>query len=144
MVPKNWIDIFLQAFFWTHLKKVHIIIEGMSKFIHHISQKTIWNAADWNALIYQKWIARITCHEVWIFEMYFNFYFLALIWAAIRSKSRRPWEESLRPPLGSFSTSFNCSKVCKAFLAMVPDPADQWLGFEPLFLRTEKENCRKC
>ena len=35
----------------------------------------------------------------------------------------------------NFSISFNCSKVCKHFLAM---PADQWLRALPLFLQTEE------
>ena len=57
--------------------------------------------------------------------------------AAILSKSRRPWEDNLRPPFGSFSTNFNCSRVWRAFLAIVPEPALQWLGAEPLLRRTE-------
>ena len=61
----------------------------------------------------------------------------AWIWAAIRSKSRRPWELNRRPPLGSFSTSFNCSKFWRALRAMVPEPALQWLGALPLLRRTE-------
>ena len=57
--------------------------------------------------------------------------------AAILSKSRRPWEDNRRPPFGSFSTNFNCSRVWRAFLAIVPEPALQWLGADPLLRRTE-------
>ena len=100
-----------------------------------------------------KWSARITCRSQWanlvflglVFQDLWNtniFYFLPMpeIWAAIRSKSLRPWEVNLRPPLGSFSTSLSCSKDCKALRAMVPDPALQWLGALPLLRRTK----RKC
>ena len=61
----------------------------------------------------------------------------ATIWAAIRSKSRRPWELNLRPPLGSFSTNFNASKDWRPLRAIPPAPARQWLGALPLLRRTE-------
>ena len=67
----------------------------------------------------------------------------ATIWAAIRSKSRRPWELNLRPPLGSFSTNFNASKDWRALRAIPPDPARQWLGALPLLRRTKIKQRKK-
>ena len=80
------------------------------------------------------------CLETYISMFLQSFLLTAWTWAAMRSRSRRPCEVNLRPPLASFSTNFKDSKVCKAFLAMLPEPARQWLGELPLFRRTEKSN----
>ena len=44
---------------------------------------------------------------------------------------------SFRPPLESFSTSFNCSRACSPLRAILPEPRLQWLGQLPLLRRTE-------
>ena len=73
-------------------------------------------------------------------KVHWCFLATAKTWAAIRSRSRRPWELIFRPPLGSFSTNFKASKVCRAFLAILPDPERQWLGELPLFRLTVNKN----
>ena len=89
-------------------------------------------------------------HFIFSFFLFFElqkqvFYFLGgrptlATWAAILSRSLRPWEVRRRPPLGSFSTIFNCSRVWRDLRAIEPDPAHQWLGMEPLLRRPEKLN----
>ena len=67
----------------------------------------------------------------------YSYLLACLIWAAIRSRSLRPWDVSFRPPLASFSTSFSCSKACSPLRAILPEPRLQWLGQLPLLRRTE-------
>ena len=94
----------------------------------------------WSVGVYQ-FFFRLCISKPWICKSVVQSYsFLtATIWAAIRSKSRRPCELNLRPPLGSFSTNFNDSKDWRALRAIPPDPARQWLGELPLLRRTKIE-----
>ena len=56
----------------------------------------------------------------------------------MRSRSLLPWLVSRLPPfVGSFSTHLSVSSVCRHFRATEPEPARQWEGLVPLFLRTE-------
>ena len=88
---------------------------------------------------------RLCISKPWICKSVVQSYsFLtATIWAAIRSKSRRPWELNLRPPLGSFSTNFNASKDWRPLRAIPPAPARQWLGALPLLRRTKIKRKKK-
>ena len=60
---------------------------------------------------------------------------LSFTCAAILSKSFLPWAVNLRPPLGSFSTSFNPSRDCKTLRATLVELLQKWLGAVPLRLR---------
>lgn len=46
-------------------------------------------------------------------------------WAAILSRSRLPWVVRMRPPSGTFSTSFRASRAWSALRAMLPDDLEQ-------------------
>lgn len=57
--------------------------------------------------------------------------FFCRTWAAIRSRSLRPWTVSLRPPSAVFSISFSCSRDCSALRATPPAPRQKCDGHTP-------------
>lgn len=57
--------------------------------------------------------------------------FFCRTWAAIRSRSLRPWTVSLRPPSPVFSISFSCSRDCSALRATPPAPRQKCDGHTP-------------
>lgn len=57
--------------------------------------------------------------------------FFCRTWAAIRSRSLRPWTVNLRPPSPVFSISFSCSRDCNALRATPPAPLQKCDGHTP-------------
>lgn len=85
--------------------------------------------------IYFYWVVVSTVGVALAFEA-------AFICAAIRSRSRWPWEVSLRPPLGAFSTSFKLSRVCRALRATAPELLQKCEGAVPRLWRAKRKQHR--
>jgi len=56
----------------------------------------------------------------------------ACSWAAMRSRSLRPWRVRRRPPSGCFSTHLIASSVCSDLRITAPDPGLKCDGVVPL------------